>query len=226
LTRSLTSSNEVFSSDWLGVASSKVAKRIEARFAQFKQKKEHEDEQRLLEQQLLEIGNHDQSEISKVKEEIEQLKTPSKNRPLPEIPKVARSQPKSIEVHQEVEEASESQQKGTVVLRLRRAARSASGMGKLEPRVSDVPVANLDFLGGPLELDPTLLTYSSKPGTKFDFPINLKYPAGNLLPVGDYRFRYEVTVPVKPDTKAAVNTAEPTPAPDGAPAAGSPTGEA
>jgi hypothetical protein len=225
LTRSLTSSNEVFSSDWLGVASPMVAKRIEGRFAQFKQKKEKEEEQTVLEQQLLDIGSQDAVELNKVKAEIAQLKTPSKNRPLPEIPKVARSQPKAIEVLQESDEATEHLQKGTIVLRLKRASRFASGMGKLMPRMPRIPTATLEFLGGPSEFDHSLLTYNSNPGTKFDFPVNLKSPEGSLLPPGDYRFRYEVKV-AEPTIEKKESAAEPLPPPYSSHRAGSPSGEA
>lgn len=104
----------------------------------------------------------------------------------------------SIKVSQEVSVCDESENTGVIVVSLAHDMRYATGSGKFNPPLYDVPEFEVEFIDGPRDLDDEDVNISFGCGTSKDFNVHMK---GKLkeLPAGDYVFQYRAFSDVPDD---------------------------
>lgn len=198
LARSLSSSNDVFSRDWHGVASPVTSQKIEQRFDALKARAESTNELERLKAELSRLDDSQGELARQVHTRMQELRSriavpgPS----LPIVPSVV-SAPvvaRAVEVEQISETASPTLHSGVLEVSLLRSVHSATGTGKLDPAMNAPPQVEVELVDGPESLNRSEFSCRSNTGTTFDFPVLFRSQAMGLnLPVGKYRFRYRAT---------------------------------
>lgn len=190
----LASTNESFRSDWLGVVSDSARKVIEANYKKLRSVTRKLDEIVELEQKERSAsGSEDESlrkTLEKARQELESLKES-----LPIRAFVARSpenKAPAVAVDQQVEMATPERNKGVLRIKILRPVPSATGSGKLAPRMGEVPGVTIKPIKVPEGAALGDFRYTVGTGTNYDFNITIGTSGfGDPLPTGEYHFEYE-----------------------------------
>ena len=184
----LRSSNDTFTSDWIGVVSNEIAKRIED------QKRAQSEIFRGLEsvrQGTKEEASGSENaeglvrELNRLSNEASSL--PESIRPDIRIP--------AVSVAQEITLASETIQTGFLTLTVMRPLYKTLGTGRLSPLMSAPPHMSVRLESSPAGVELPPIGIHSATGTRHDFHVHVKSNEyGVQLPVGRYRFHYRAEV--------------------------------
>ena len=193
LARSLSSSNDVFSSDWIGVASPATAAKIQQRFNELRARAEATSKYEELRQYIGQMGDSQSANSQQLRSKLQDLRdrldAPAAN--LPQVPRIGLPGQKASEVTQVTESYTDSQQRGKIHIRLLRPLKSVIGTGKLQPEMVSPPRMTIKLVECPPELDRNDFEYRCATGTKHDFPVYMKCRTqGHQLPPGDYWFEF------------------------------------
>jgi hypothetical protein len=183
----LRSSNDTFTSDWIGVCSEQT-------------KIEIEDLKRLQRQMIQDYaivkGAHAETTADEstdagsehLREALQRIEETQSKLPVavaPELPKVP-----AVSAHQEWDVATTEKQQGRLILSILRPVFNATGSGKLYPNMSTVPTIFAKLLEAPPGTSMKLAVHGGT-GTAFDFHVHLKSNEyGTRLIPGRYLVEY------------------------------------
>jgi len=191
---SLAYSNETFRSDWLGIVSDSTKKGIEKRYEavrQFFQDHDTIEKLKLQQTQGEAVANGNTDATARIKELQKRLEDMQNTLPIQSlVPRPVVKQP-AVVVNQRIKQTTAEFQEGDLIVEVLRPVFNATGSGKLNPPMSQVPRVSVSLIESPPGLDKENFKCSPGAGTNFDFNVSFKSTAfGIQLPVGKYIFQY------------------------------------
>lgn len=92
---------------------------------------------------------------------------------------------------QQVEFASDIENKGLLIVTIRRSARNFTASGRLTPMMTQPPTVEASLISHPEKTPPFQMKAGT--GTRYDFNIHIKSATSSPLPVGQYIFNYRAS---------------------------------
>lgn len=178
---SLSSSNDTFRSDWLGVVSDNCKQNLEIKFNTVKEVVFETNDSRQPPNTNYDIHNEKNNLLKQ--QMLMQI-----------LPSSRMSVIRSVITNYTIDERSENYQKGTMEIRVLRETKIATGTCKLIPPFDDIPQTIANLISSPDEYSFEKTPYHIGNGTTYDFNINFTSKDKiSLIPIGCYIFEYEVT---------------------------------
>ena len=191
----LASSNEAFRNDWLGVVSVHMRQEIEGKYENLRQYLQDAETMERLQEQRSSGDASPEAERdldTRIQEVMKRIEDKARQLPIPVVSRQFAKTP-AVEARQDLgpNAATPVRQEGRLTIIILRHVFNATGSGRLEPPMCNVPTIEARLIKHPDNLNPDNLKISPGTGTTHDFNVSMKSTEfGAHLPVGEYVFEY------------------------------------